>query len=90
VGVVPAISVVAGDNEPITLYARGLRSFFESHFTCFIGARLFKSSDGRTLDDVLSARRRYRPSNVLFIGASEDPGTFKEGLNSVSEYNRLG
>jgi hypothetical protein len=89
VRVVPAISVVAGDNEPSSLYDHGLRTFFENHFTCFIGDRLFKTSDARTLDDVLTAPR-YRPSKALFIGASEEPEAFEDSLNSLSAYRRMG
>lgn len=35
--IVPAISVTAGDNDPASLYYRGVQRFFEEHFACFIG-----------------------------------------------------
>lgn len=71
---VPAVSIVAGDNEPLQLYQRGPAHFFEEHFACFIGDQVFAQPNARVLDQIPELQDRYDVRHVLVIVATDDPG----------------
>jgi hypothetical protein len=81
--IVPAISVVAGDNQPFDLYYRGIRRFFEEHFACFIGDRAISTSDTRGLDQLRSLVERYGAPRGLYIGASSRGSAIDDRLNEI-------
>jgi hypothetical protein len=86
--IVPAISIVAGDNEPLRLYQRGVQHFFEEHFACFIGDGLFAAPNVRALDALPELRDRYDARHVLYIAASTDPGGVADRLNALGARTR--
>lgn len=88
VTIVPAISVAAGDNEPLLLYRRGLRHFFEEHFACFIGDGKLASSDARLLDGPQALLERSGARRLLYVSASNDSGPVQRRLGQPTP--RLG
>lgn len=74
VTILPAISVVAGDNEPLLLYQRGVKHFFEEHFACFVGDGRLASSDTRSLDQLPELLARSDARRLLYVSASSDSG----------------
>ena len=66
VRVVPAISVVAANVDPLRLYSRSAQRFFEEHFECFIGDGNIQSSTPKALDDL---RERFEARRAIEIRA---------------------
>jgi hypothetical protein len=84
VTIVPAISVVAGDIEPMRLYHRGVEAFFEEHFACFVGDGIFSGGpNASALDDLTALQDRYDTRHVLYISASIDPGRTRDRLRAM-------
>jgi hypothetical protein len=68
--IVPAISVVAGDNEPVLLYYRGVRRFFEEHFASFIGDGAISVPRATGLFQLSELGARYGVHRGLYLGAT--------------------
>lgn len=83
VKIVPAISVVAGDNQPDDLYFRGVRRFFEEHFACFIGDGVLRTPNASALDDVGELQARFDARRMLYITAREDLGGVGQRLEDL-------
>ncbi|MGE4182763.1 MAG: hypothetical protein AB7J34_23300 [Limisphaerales bacterium] len=66
VRIVPALSVLAADVDPLKLYSRSAQSFFEAHFECFIGDRSIKSSSPKTLE---SMRAQFETRRAILLKA---------------------
>jgi hypothetical protein len=64
VRVLPAISVIASDVDPLLLYSRSAQRFFEEHLQCFIGDRNIHSPTPSTLK-ALSDRFDTRSAILL-------------------------
>jgi hypothetical protein len=85
VTIVPAVSVQAGDNEPLDLYQRGVRHFFEEHFASFIGDGLFSSANASALDQLPALQERYDVRHVIYVTARTDA----EGVRArLDEFRR--
>jgi hypothetical protein len=69
--IVPAITVIAGDNEPVELYSRGIERFFEEHFACFIGDGAITTADTRGLAQLPALAARYDMRHALYIGVDQ-------------------
>lgn len=66
VRVVPAISVLSADVDPVELYSRSAQRFYEEHLQCFIGDRAINSPTPATLN---SLAERYNARAALFLQA---------------------
>ena len=70
VRVVPAISVVGANVDPLQLYSRSAQRFFEEHLECFIGDGNIQSATPTTLDTM---RARFEARSAIQIqGVSSD------------------
>lgn len=70
VRVVPAISVLGSSEDPVELYSRASRTFFEDHLECFIGDRAIGAATPATLD---ALRKRLNARTGLFLKARQEP-----------------
>jgi hypothetical protein len=69
--IVPAISVVAAETDPVSLYSRSSQRFFEEHLECFIGDRTIQSATPAALE---ALRQRFEARNALLLhGEPVDP-----------------
>ena len=66
VRVVPAISVVGANVDPLLLYSRSAQRFFEEHFECFIGDGNIRSPTSTSQD---SSRNRFKVRSAIDIWA---------------------
>lgn len=74
VWVVPAISVIGANVDPVGLYGRSAKRFFEEHLECFIGDRNISSPTPMALDDL---RRRFDARSAILLEAhpaGDQPG----------------
>ena len=69
VRVVPAISVLAANFDPLELYSRSAQRFFEEHLQCFIGDRNIRSSTPDTLHNLW---QRYDARRAIVIKAKTE------------------
>ncbi|MEQ1795095.1 MAG: hypothetical protein ABL970_13005 [Nitrospira sp.] len=70
VRVVPAISVVASNVDPLGLYNRSAQRFFEEHLQCFIGDGAIQAATPAMLE-ILRRRYEARSAMLLLGGESE-------------------
>ena len=69
--VVPALSVLASRQSPLSLYNRSVQKFFEDHLACFIGDRLIHSP---TPESLTALRDTFDARRLFLLQASEvDP-----------------
>lgn len=66
VRVVPAISVIGSQVEPLQLYTRSAQRFFEEHLQCFIGDRNIHSASPGALIDL---REKFDARSAIAIEA---------------------
>ena len=67
VTVVPALSVVASTQSPLSLYNRSVQRFFEEHLMCFIGDRSIQSP---TPESLAALRDRFNARSLFLFQAS--------------------
>jgi hypothetical protein len=68
VRVVPAVSVLGTDTDPIELYSRSAARFFEHHLECFIGDREIRAATPKALERL---RERYNARSALWLAGRE-------------------
>ena len=69
VRVVPAISVIGANVDPLYLYSRSAQRFFEEHLQCFIGDRNITSPTPETLD---AMRHRFEVRSAILLQAKAE------------------
>ena len=66
VRVVPALSVIGSNLDPLQLYDRSAQRFFEDHLECFIGDRSIKSASPKTLE---AMRVQFKARSAILLKA---------------------
>lgn len=72
VRVVPALAIVGTHLDPLELYHKSARSFFEGHLECFIGDKEINSPTPETLDRM---RQRYQTRSAILLQGEDETQT---------------